>query len=154
MSKMGVRTEEMTMNKFAETNINHDNEKATKANRKDRAVLALLQYATVEKAAAAVGLHPSTLYRYMNQPAFKEKLMAARSAAFSQCSARLQQASPAAANRLLRMIMNEDTPPGCVIRACDSILNRGERSFQLEVLEARLSKLENLHGDTAAQKKS
>jgi hypothetical protein len=104
----------------------------------------------VEKAAVAVDMHPSTLYRWLKEPNFRDKFSEARSAAFSQCLSRLQQAAPVAANRLLRLLANEDTPAGSVIRACDSILNHAERGFQLDVIEARLVKLEKRHLDDQA----
>jgi hypothetical protein len=130
--------------------MNHSNQtdkksniaKSTKNTRKDRAIVALLQYVTIEKAAASVNIHPSTIYRWLKEPDFRDKFIEARNAAFSQCLARLQQAAPVAASRLLRVIANEDTPAGSVIRACDSILNHAERGFQLDMIEARVSKLE------------
>jgi len=51
-------------------------------------------------------------------------------------------AAPAAATRLLRFIANDATPAGSSIRACDAILKHAERGFQLDVIEARLRKLE------------
>jgi transposase-like protein len=120
----------------------HEPGVGTKQTRKDRAILALLQYPTVEKAAAAVNIHPSTVYRWMKQPDFRDKLIEARNMAFSQSVARFQQATPVAVNRLLRIATSENTADGNAIRACDSILNHAERSFQQDMLEARVSRLE------------
>jgi hypothetical protein len=135
------------MNQSDRTDKNNDIAKGTKQTRQDRAILAMLQYATIEKAATAVNMHPATLYRWLKLPEFRDKFIAARSTAFSQSLARLQQAAPVAVNRLLRVIANEATPAGSVIRACDSILNHAERGFQLDMIEARVSKLEKDHGD-------
>jgi transposase-like protein len=130
------------MNQSSQTDKNDDLGKGTKQTRKDRAILALLQYPTIEKAAAALNIHPSTLYRWLKQPDFKDKYIEARAAGFEQSLARLQLAAPAAATRLLRFIANDATPAGSSIRACDAILKHAERGFQLDVIEARLRKLE------------
>ena len=124
------------------TGKNDELGKGPRQTRRDRAILALLQHVTVEKAAAAVNLHPSTLYRWLKEPDFRDQFLEARSRAFAQSLARLQQAAPVAASRLVQVMAHPDTPPGSVIRACDSILSHAERGFQLDVLEARLSKLE------------
>jgi len=130
------------MNQSDRTDKNNDSGKGSKQTRKDRAILAMLQHVTIEKAAAAVPMHPATLYRWLKQPDFRDQLIKARHTAFSQCLARLHQAAPVAANRLLRLIANEETPSGSMIRASDSILNHAERGFQLDMIEARVSKLE------------
>jgi hypothetical protein len=141
------------MSQSDRTNKNNDIGKGTKQTRKDRAILAMLQYATIEKAATAVNMHPATLYRWLKLPDFRDRLIEARHAAFSQCLARLHQAAPVAANRLLRVLANEETPASSVIRACDSILNRAERGFQLDMIEARVSKIEKRDADEGAQPK-
>jgi transposase-like protein len=121
--------------------------KGPKQTRRDRAILALLQHGTVEKAAAAVNLHPSTLYRWWKEPDFRDQFLEARSRAFALSLSRLQQAAPVAASMLPQVMAHQDTPPGSVIRACDSILSHAERGFELDVLEARFSKLEKRHSE-------
>jgi transposase-like protein len=142
------------MNELDRIDQNNDLGKGPKGTRKDRAILALLQYSTIEKAAAAVGIHPSTLYRWLKQPDFKQKLIEAQSAANLQLGVRWQQAAPAASHRLVRVMLKEDTPASSVIRACDSILKHAERSFERDVLEARIAKLEKAQRDAEAQQKS
>jgi hypothetical protein len=132
------------MNQSACTSKKTDNGKGPHQTRKDRAILALLQHATVEKAAAAVNLHQSTLYRWMKKRDFRNKLSEARNAAFSQGIASLQQASHLAASRLVSLATCKDTPATVAVAACNSILNHGARSFQWDLFEARLSKLEEL----------
>jgi hypothetical protein len=148
-----TRKEKPRMKQSDRTDKNNDIGKGTKQTRKDRAILAMLQYATIEKAAAAINMHPATLYRWLKLPDFRDQLIEARHTAFSQCLARLHQAAPVAANRLLRVLANEETPASSVIRACDSILNHAERGFQLDMIEARVSKLEKHHEDEGAQPK-
>jgi transposase-like protein len=114
----------------------------TKQTRKDRAILALLQHATIEKAAEAAGVHPSSLYRWMKQPDFRDKLIQARNVTFSQSVALFQQAVPMAVSRLVRIATKPDTTDCNAIRACDSILTRAEKSFHNDMLEARVSRLE------------
>ena len=61
--------------------------------RKTRALQALLQYGTKEKAAQEAGISVVTLWRWLKQPPFQEALHQARREAFSQSTGRLQQAS-------------------------------------------------------------
>jgi hypothetical protein len=118
--------------------------KGPKQTRKDRAIVARLEYPSVEKAAAAIGVHPSTFFRWLKEPGFRHKLNEALNAESSQAFARLQQASPVAANRLVTLATDKNTPASVVVAACNSILNHGARSYQWNLFEERLAKLEAL----------
>src|SRR5579864_3995262 len=85
--------------------------------RKDRAIMALLQHPTLEKAAEAVSVHPVTLWRWCRQPEFHEALLNARREAFSQAVGRLQQASSAAVGTLLRIMADSNAAAGSRVRA-------------------------------------
>lgn len=112
------------------TGKNDELGKGPRQTRRDRAILALLQHVTVEKAAAAVNLHPSTLYRWLKEPDFRDQFLEARSRAFAQSLARLQQAAPVAASRLLQVMAH----PGHAARQRDPGLR-----FHLESRRAGLS---------------
>ena len=112
--------------------------------RKTRAVQALLQYGTKEKAAQEAGINVVTLWRWLKQPPFQEALRQARREAFSQSTGRLQQAAPAAVTTLLRLMTGEDTPPSSKVQASRSVLQFMQKSFELEDMEVRLARLEKL----------
>ena len=121
---------------------------------KDRAIMALLQYGTKEKAAHEAGIHPATLLRWSKQPKFQEALRQARREAFSQCTGRLQQAAPAAVATLQRLIVDPQTPASSKVQASRCIVELSQKSFQLEDLEARLARLERNGPDAKATTKS
>jgi hypothetical protein len=131
-----------------------DNGRGNQQNRKDRAILALVQGGTVEKAAAASELHPSTLNRWLQEPDFRNKLREARQTVYSQGVASLQLAVHLAASRLVALATCKDTPPTAAIAACNSILNHAAHSFQLDQFELRLSKLEELADKRSEDKKA
>jgi len=114
--------------------------------RKTRAVQALLQYGTKEKAAQEAGISVVTLWRWLKQPAFQEVLRQARREAFSQSTGRLQQASSAAVSTLLRVMAGADTPASSKVQASRSVIELSQKSFELEDMEIRLARLEKLAG--------
>ena len=61
-----------------------------RAGRTDRIILALLEHSSLEKAAAALGMSPVTVWRWMQKPEFQEAYRKARREAFSRSLGRLQ----------------------------------------------------------------
>jgi hypothetical protein len=117
--------------------------------RKTKAVQALLQYGTKEKAAQEAGISVVTLWRWMKQPPFQEALRQARREAFSQSTGRLQQASSVAVSTLLRVMAGPDTPASSKVQASRSVIELSQKSFELEDMEIRLARLEKLAGHEA-----
>jgi hypothetical protein len=110
--------------------------------KKEEAVAALLTHRTTEEAARAVGIGPATLVRWMKEPEFDAAWREARRLAYAQSIARLQQASAAAATTLLKIMLDQNSPPSCRLRAADSVLSHAAKAIELEDIEARLSDLE------------
>ena len=75
--------------------------KCSRKNGWDRAIVALLQGATMEKAAKAAGVDPGTLYRWQKNLAFQEALREARREVFGQAMGRLPQAANTAVETIL-----------------------------------------------------
>jgi hypothetical protein len=113
-----------------------------RSRRQDRFILALLEYPTLEKAAAAVGVSDVTLWRSLKRPEFAEAYRKARRDAFSQSVARLQHASNAAVGTLLRVMTDREAPAASRVRAADVVLQTALRGMEMENIEARLSALE------------
>jgi len=110
--------------------------------RVDRAILALLEHTTVEKAAAAIGISDVTLWRWMQKEEFQARLRLARRQAYAQCISRLQQASSAAVGALLRVMTDQGAPAASRVRAAETVLDHAARGIELEDIEVRLSDLE------------
>ena len=122
----------------------HQDKPGALGTRKARAVQALLQYGTREKAAQEAGINVVTLWRWLKQPAFQEALRQARREAFFQSTGRLQQASSAAVSTLLRVMAGADTPASSKVQASRSVIELSQKSFELEDMETRLARLEKL----------
>jgi uncharacterized protein YhjY with autotransporter beta-barrel domain len=115
---------------------------ASLGTRKARAVAALLQHGTKEKAAQEAGVNVATLWRWSKQPEFKEALAQARREAFSQTTGRLQRAAPAAVQTLMRIMAGEENPASSKVAASRAVIELMQKSLELEDMELRLSRLE------------
>ena len=110
--------------------------------KKEEAIVALLTQRNVEEAARSIGINGNTLLRWLEMPEFKVAYRQARWTAYSQCIARLQQASTAAVSTLLKTMVDPATPPSTRVRAADSILAHTVKGIETENIEARVAELE------------
>ena len=110
--------------------------------KKEEAIAALLSQRNLEEAARAIGVAPNTLLRWMKLPDFQAAYREARRAVFGQSIARLQQATSAAASTLLKIMVDQNAPASCRIRAADSVLSHAAKAIELEDIEARVAALE------------
>jgi transposase-like protein len=110
--------------------------------KKEAAIIALLTQRSAEDAARAIGISSTTLLRWMKEPEFDAAYREARRAAFGQSIARLQQGAAAAATTLLKVMLDQGTPPATRVRAADSVLNHAAKAIELDDIEARLAELE------------
>jgi hypothetical protein len=104
--------------------------------------VALLEHGTQEKAAAALGISPVTLWRLQRKPEFRRALLEARRVAFAQAIGRLQHGSSAAATTLLRIMCDVTAPAASRVRAAQCVLDSTARGIALQDLEMRLRELE------------
>ncbi len=116
----------------------------SKIKRQDQYIVALLENPTLQKAAAAVGVSDVTLWRWLKQPEFAEAYRNARREAFSQSVARLQHASNAAVGTLLRVMTDKEASASSRVRAAEVVLTTAFRGIEIEDIEARVAKLEEL----------
>jgi transposase-like protein len=110
--------------------------------KKEEAIAALLSQRNVEEAAKTIGVATNTLLRWMKDPEFDKDYRAARRAAYSQSTARLQQASSAAVSTLLELMVDGTTPASTRARAAECVLNHAAKAIELEDVEARVAALE------------
>lgn len=110
----------------------------SKLNRKmEAAITALLTHRSIEEAAKAAGIGTQTLLRWMKLPEFDAEYRKARRAVYRQSTARLQQASGAAATTLTKVMIDPATPPAVRVRAAECILNHGLKAIEVEDIDAR-----------------
>jgi len=110
--------------------------------KQEDAIAALLTHRTTEEAARAVGIGVSTLLRWMKEQEFDTAYREARRSAFTQSVARLHQASSAAVNTLLKIMVDPASPPGTKVRAAEYVLDHAAKTIEIEDLEARVEELE------------
>jgi len=75
------------------------------------AIAALLTQRNIEEAAKSIGIGTQTLLRWLKIPEFDKAYREARRAAYSQATARLQQATGAAVSTLLKIMVDTNAPP-------------------------------------------
>jgi transposase-like protein len=92
----------------------------------------LLQYPTIEKAAHAVGVHPTTLRRWLKQPKFQEKYGAAMDEIYQHAKGRMLQGSQAAVATVFRIMTDLSVAPGTRLQAAKCVLGSRERSERAE----------------------
>jgi transposase-like protein len=126
--------------------------KNSKNGRKDRAILALLEHPSMEKAAEAVGVHPTTLRRWLRQPEFQEALRQARREKFLQAMGLLHLGTGAAVAHLMKLMRDPNQPGSTQIRAIDSLLNRVAKAIEIEDVLARITALERTVAGGAGQR--
>jgi hypothetical protein len=110
--------------------------------RMERAIQALLEQPTSEKAATSIGISYTTLWRWMQQENFKVRLHEARRQAYDQSTARLQQASSAAVGTLLRVMTDPTAPVASKVRAADLVLVHAAKAVDRQDILDRISDLE------------
>ena len=122
-----------------------------KNRQREQLILALLQQPGIEKAAAAVGISPVTAWRITKTEQFKEEYRQARREAFSQALGRLQQAASAATSTLLKIMVDAAASTASRVRAANCVLDHAANALEIEDLQVRLAKLEQVEKDKAAE---
>jgi hypothetical protein len=110
--------------------------------KKEEAIAALLTHRSIEEAAKSVGIGTQTMLRWLKIPEFDAAYRQARRAACSQSTARLQQATGAAVSTLLKIMVDQNSPPSVRVRAADSVLDHASKAIEIEDVEVRVAALE------------
>ena len=118
-----------------------------KSRQRDQLILALLQQPGIEKAAAVAGISSATAWRITKTREFVEEYRQARRNAFSQSLGRLSQAAGAAASTLLKIMVDANAPAGSRVRASDCILKHAANALDLEDVQVRVARLEQIEMD-------
>lgn len=118
-------------------------ESSRRKSRWDPAIQALLLHATREKAAAAAGVDPATLYRWMKNPEFQRVLLEARREVFGLAMGRLQEASHTAVDTLITIMNDAEGPVGSRVQAAKCVLEQSRKSLELDDLKTQVAELES-----------
>ena len=110
--------------------------------KKEQAIVALLTHRTIEEAAKSIGIGTQTLLRWMKVPEFEAAYRQARRAAFSQSTARLQQATSAAVSTLLKIMVDQNVQASTRVRAAGTVLDHASKAIEIEDVEVRVAALE------------
>jgi hypothetical protein len=106
--------------------------------KKEEAIAALLVQRNVEEAARSIGVATQTLVRWMKVPEFQTAYREARRAAFSQATARLQQAMSAAVTTLLKLAVDPNAPAAVKARAAYYIVTLATKAMETDDIDARV----------------
>ena len=113
---------------------------------KDKAVLALLQEPTIEKAAARCGISEVTLWRWQQRKDFQELYQAARLRITEAAIAQIQQASVEAVEVLRDVMKKAYKNPAARVSAAKIIFEIAFNATELNRIEDRLTELEEKIG--------
>ena len=110
--------------------------------KQERALAAVLTHATLKEAAEDAGCSVTTLWRYMQEPAFAKRLREARRELVSHATIRLQNAVGDSV-RVLHEIVNDSTAPAAVrVTAAVAVYKQAVQVVETDALEARVEALE------------
>jgi hypothetical protein len=111
------------------------------ARKKEAVIAALLTERNHTEAARAAGIDLSTLKRWLRDPEFIQDYRRARWEVVEQGYARVQQNTPAAAQVLLKLMVDPSTPASGRIRAALGTFTLAREALDLDI-ETRVAALE------------
>jgi len=110
--------------------------------RERRYLVAVLEAPTLEAAAAAVGLKPSTFRSRTSSAQFREGLREARRAGVRRAAGQLSHRACEAVAVLLKVLRDDLAPHAVRVSAARTILEQALRAGELDDLEERVAALE------------
>jgi hypothetical protein len=110
--------------------------------KQERALAALFEEPTLKKAAAAAGINPSTLWRWLQTPDFHKAFMHARWKAVQQSIARLQHFTSDAASALAEIVNDKSMPGYTRVAAANSIMASAIKGVELEDHDERIADIQ------------
>lgn len=111
--------------------------------KQERAIIALLSEPGIDAAADACNVSRTTLWRWMQDSAFKAALLAARRETFGVATSKIAATSAIAADALRTVVSDPNAPPAARVSAAKVILERATAAIELDDLGARVAILED-----------
>ena len=115
---------------------------ATLSPRQLRAIHALLTRPTVTAAATVLGVAPSTLYRWLGEPPFRQALAQAEGEAVAAAGRRLAALAENALDTVADVMADPTNPAPVRVRAAEVVLGHLLRYREIVGFEGRLTDLE------------
>lgn len=115
--------------------------------KQQKALLALLENPTKEKAAAASGITPKTLRAYLADPVFQSEYRKAFANMVEDATRQAQQTLRPALSTLKEIMEDEDIAPAARIQACRTALEYAIRLTDQNDLAERLTALERTRNE-------
>ncbi|MDN5479800.1 MAG: phage replication protein [Lactococcus lactis] len=112
--------------------------------RKSDFLQALLTEPTIEKAASKAQIAKSTAYKYLKDTKFNERLLEKKRELMSQVTNQLQQKAIEAVKVLSDIMTDEKAPEYARISAAKSVLDNAYKGLDLEDIQVRLAKIEEV----------
>ena len=119
---------------------------STRRQKMERIAQAMFEHGSVQKAAVALDMSEVTVWRWSKKPEFHTACSEVRREALSRSGSRLLHGSNAAAATLLKLMVNEGTPAAVRVRAAEGVLQHAEKTYELEDVGLRLTRLEEATG--------
>ena len=111
-------------------------------NRKNAALIALLEHSTVAAAAEASGISQPTMFRYLQDAKFWEKYQEAKKSIVDAALTELQKATSDAVTVLTTIMRDDTVSPASRVNAAKSILSFAVQTTQVEDALRRIEILE------------
>lgn len=108
------------------------------------AISALLVQPTVQGAAQVANIGERTLWRWLKEEPFKRAYREAKREAVAQAVANLQRVSGEAVEALSDVMTNKEAPASARVSAARAVIELSLKAVEIEDLEGRITRLENL----------
>jgi len=112
--------------------------------KKSRAIAALLEENSIQKAAATSGISETTLHRWLSDEDFQKVYREAKKRIVSHAISHLQNSVGEAVGALIEVIRDKEKPPSTRVTASKAILEFSMKAVEVEDLEARVENIERL----------
>jgi hypothetical protein len=112
--------------------------------KQERALVALLDCGEMKRAATTSGVNETTLWRWLQQPAFQARYRAARRQLVETAIAQLQSDCIVAVRVLREVAEDREAPASARVAAAKTIIDGAVRGVELRDLAERVENLEAL----------
>ncbi len=110
-----------------------------------QAIRSLLTKPNIALAASDVGVSDRTLYRWLDEPLFKQVLIQAEDQALDAATRGLVSMTNQAVLVITSLMVNPNTHPAIRLRAAEAVLSNTLKLYELRNLAARVATLEHKH---------
>jgi hypothetical protein len=118
--------------------------------KQEQALLALLNETSITKAAEHAGVGERTLYRWLEEPAFRRQYKEARRTAFDQAIGLTQRCAAGAVQTLAKVMADPKSPASARVAAAAALLRFGREALELDDLAQRIEVLERAEAERAS----